>query len=80
MSRSLLALCILFFASSAMANNVSAGTDPVENGVKPGKSTAVGSGQDSETTPASQPSAPARTSIPRPSSPRWHTMLPGMIR
>lgn len=77
MPRSLLALCILFFASSAMANNVAAGS---ETSVKPGKATAVSNTQDGEAPTVTQPSTPVRTSAPRTSAARWHSMLPGMIR
>lgn len=82
MSRPLLALCLLLFAHSALANIVVAsGCDATENNVKLGKSTVVGSTQDGELTSTGQPFATrARRGTPRSALPRWHSMLPGMIR
>ena len=75
MSRFLLALYLFAFAAAAMANNTAA------NGVKPGKATAVSSTQDSDAAATGHPAAaPARSSTPRTVSPRWHSLLPGMIR
>lgn len=82
MSRPLLALCLLLFAHSVLANIVVAsGCDATENNVKLGKSTVVGSTQDGELTSTGQPFATrARRGTPRSALPRWHSMLPGMIR
>ena len=78
MSRFLLASLLYFFAVAALANE-GAGSDGVGESVKRGKTTTV-TAQDSESGAAVAPVSPARSSTPRTSVPRWHSLLPGMIR
>lgn len=80
MLRPFLALCLLALATSSLANTVAVTGDPAVDNNKQGKSTTTGN-QDSDasvTGPAAV--APTRASTPRTTSPRWHSMLPGMIR
>ena len=75
LSRQLLALSLFAFAAIALADEPTAADDAPP--AKPGK-TAAPATSDAET-PA-VPVAPARGSLPRPALPRWHSLLPGMIR
>ena len=79
MSRFLLASLLYFFAVAALANE-GAASEGVGESVKRGKSTAVTSSQDSESGTVVAPASPARSSTPRSATPRWHSLLPGMIR
>ena len=79
MSRFLLALCLFLFAATALANSAVAGGDPAGNGVKPGKAATVSAQDNDAAVSGAAPAAPAR-SAPRTASPRWHSLLPGMIR
>ena len=79
MSHSLSVLCLLLLATSAFANDVVAGG--VETVAKPGKTNVATATQDGETAPATPVvTPPTRTGTPRSALPRWHSMLPGMIR
>jgi microcystin-dependent protein len=80
MLRPFLALCLLSLATTSLANTVAASGDPAVDNAKAGKSTATGT-QDGDAVTASPAAvAPARASTPHTTSPRWHSMLPGMIR
>jgi hypothetical protein len=83
MTRFLFASCLMLFASLAFAKSPANTDDPVEGSAKPGKAaTAASTTYDDE--PATPPVAPpARSSTPLPTrggKPRWHSLLPGMIR
>ena len=79
MSRSLLASCLFLFAALAMANTPVVNEDPAEGSAKSGKTATISAGQDSDSTATAHPVAiPTRNSTPR--TPRWHSLLPGMIR
>lgn len=77
MSRLLLALSLFAFAAIALANEPTA-TDDTPS-AKPGKMASPAT-SDSETAAVPSTPAPARSSTPRPALPRWHSLLPGMIR
>ncbi len=77
MSRLLLALSLFAFAAIALANEPTA-TDDTPS-AKPGKAASPAT-SDSETPAVPATPAPARGSAPRPALPRWHSLLPGMIR
>lgn len=81
MPRSLFALCLFLFAASAMAGAPVAGDDNADNSVKPGKASNSASAPDGNATVGGRPAAtPARSSTPHAVTPRWHSLLPGMIR
>jgi hypothetical protein len=80
MRRSLLALCLSLFASAALAGTPVAGDDNTDPGAKSGKASAAGSAQDGDTTAGSHPIVPPAHSSTHSVSPRWHSLLPGMIR
>ena len=77
MSRLLLALSLFAFAAVVLANEPNA-TDDTPS-AKPGKPAAPAT-TDSEAPAVPAAPAPARSSTPRPALPRWHSLLPGMIR
>jgi len=76
MSRLLLALSLFAFAAIALANEPTA-TDDTPS-AKPGKPAAAAASE-SEAPVAPATPSPVR-STPRPALPRWHSLLPGMIR
>ena len=77
MSRLLLALSLFAFAAIAHANQPTA-TDETPS-AKPGKAaSSAANDSDAPATPVTP--APARSSTPRSALPRWHSLLPGMIR
>jgi len=84
MTRLLLATCLLLCASTAFAKSPASTQDPADGSAKPGK--VVSAGQDSDpVAPAHPVSPPARSGavVPLPTrggAPRWHSLLPGMIR
>ena len=81
MTRLLLATCLLLCASTAFAKSPVSTQDPADGSAKPGK--VVGSTQDTDPVAPVHPVAvPARTApLPtRGGAPRWHSLLPGMIR
>ena len=84
MTRLLLATCLLLFASAAFAKSPANTQDPADGSAKPGK--VVSKSQDNDPVAPAHPVAPpARTStaVPLPTrggAPRWHSLLPGMIR
>lgn len=82
MSRFLLALSLSLFAAAAMAGTTTAVTCTAADGSgKPAKPTTVSNTQDCDAAATSQPSAaPVRSTAPRTALPRWHSLLPGMIR
>jgi hypothetical protein len=76
MSRFLPVLCLFLVTASASAGDMATSDEPA---TKPGKTTAATAGQDADATPSAHPAAtPAHTGTPR--TPRWHSLLPGMIR
>ena len=82
MNRLLLATCLLLCASTAFAKSPVAATDPADGSAKPGKATTAVTTDTDAATPAHPVVAPARTApLPtRGGAPRWHSLLPGMIR
>jgi hypothetical protein len=86
MKRFLLATCLLLFASAAMAKSPAATDDPADGSAKPGKSAIAGGSSDPDSASPVHPVAPparggAATTLPtRGGAPRWHSLLPGMIR
>ena len=82
MTRLLLATCLLLFASAAFAKSPAPATDPADGSAKPGK--VVNTNTDADPNLPAHPAvvAPARNA-PMPTrggAPRWHSLLPGMIR
>lgn len=83
MSRFLLALSLSLFAASSVAGTTTTTTcAAADSSGKPAKqTTVVGATQDCDAAATGQPTAaPARGTVPRTSLPRWHSLLPGMIR
>ena len=87
MTRFLLASCLMLFASAAFAKSPASTDDPADGSAKPGKaatSTNHGTyGSGDPATPVVPTAPPARSSAPLPTrggAPRWHSLLPGMIR
>ncbi len=80
MPRLLLALSLFCFAAIALAGEPPATDDSTE--AKAGKPAATAPVADNDTPPTAHVSpAPSRSSsATRPAVPRWHSMLPGMIR
>ena len=80
MTRLLLATLLLLCASTAFAKSPASTQDPADGSAKPGK---VVNPQDVDpVVPAHPVVQPARTApLPtRGGAPRWHSLLPGMIR
>lgn len=81
MSRFFLALCLFLCAATAMAGDQVAADDNAANGVKPGKLSATSTAQDDDATAGAHPAAhPASSGTTHAVTPRWHRLLPGMIR
>ena len=82
MTRLLLATCLLLCASTAFAKSPVASTDPADGSAKPGKPATTTTVDPDAATPAPPVAPPARTApLPtRGGAPRWHSLLPGMIR
>jgi hypothetical protein len=85
MKRFLLATCLLLFASTALAKSPAATDDPADGSAKPGKAAAASSGAETDGAtpghPITVPSRSGTTALPtRGGAPRWHSLLPGMIR
>ena len=83
MSRFLLATCLLLCASAAFAKSPANTDDPADGSAKPGKVVSSHGSPDADpVAPAHPVAAPARSSsLPtRGGAPRWHSLLPGMIR
>jgi hypothetical protein len=86
MKRLLLATCLLLCASSAFAKSPASTDDPGVGSAKPGKAASAASVADADPAAPGHPVAtPTRTSgaTPLPTrggAPRWHSLLPGMIR
>lgn len=81
MSRFLTALCLFLFAATAVAGTPVAGDDPADNSVKPVKVATTSSTPDGDATVGGHPvTTPAHSSSPHAVTPRWHSLLPGMIR
>jgi hypothetical protein len=81
MSRILITTCLILFASSALAKSPAAATDPADGSAKPGKVVSA-AGDGDAPSPVHPAVVPAR-SAPLPTrggAPRWHSLLPGMIR
>jgi hypothetical protein len=82
MTRLLLATCLLLCASTAFAKSPVASTDPADGSAKPGKPATTTTTETDGSTPI-HPVAPAARTAPLPTrggAPRWHSLLPGMIR
>ena len=86
MKRFLLATCLLLCASAAFAKSPAATEDPADGSAKPGKAAVAGGTADTDPASAGHPVAPparggSAPSLPtRGGAPRWHSLLPGMIR
>ena len=84
MNRLLLATCLLLLASTALAKSPVASADAADGSAKPGKpATTTGTTYAEPAVPAPPVTPPSRTSTPLPTrggAPRWHSLLPGMIR
>ena len=85
MKRFLLASFLLLCASSAFAKSPARTDDPAEGSATPGKAASATSVVDPDPSAPAHPAAPpARgggASLPtRGGAPRWHSLLPGMIR
>ena len=94
MSRVLLALCLSFIATTAFANPTVCSEDPVSPNAKIDKPSAatpvpagnaatshpIASTNTSTNTSASTGAGAAHATRPRIISPRWQSLLPGMIR
>jgi hypothetical protein len=81
MTRLLLASCLLLFASTAFAKSPVNAADPADGSAKPGK--AVSSTADADPNAPHPAVAPPARIAPLPTrggAPRWHSLLPGMIR
>jgi hypothetical protein len=76
MSRFLPVLCLFLFAAAASASDSASNDGPA---TKPDKTVAVAAAQESDVVAGAHPvAAPSHSSTPR--TPRWHSLLPGMIR
>jgi hypothetical protein len=83
MTRLLLATCLLLFASAAFAKSPATTEDPADGSAKPGKVAATTTTSDSDPVAPSHPVAPPQRQATLPTrggAPRWHSLLPGMIR
>lgn len=83
MNRLLLATCLLLCASTAFAKSPVAGADAVDGSAKPGKpATSTGTAYaDPAVAPVTVTPPSRSTPLPtRGGAPRWHSLLPGMIR
>jgi hypothetical protein len=81
MSRFLFALSLFLFAATAMAGTPVVGDETADNSAKQGKATTTSSTPDGDATVGGHPvTTPARTSTSHAVTPRWHSLLPGMIR
>jgi hypothetical protein len=83
MTRLLLASCLLLLASTAFAKSPVSNDDPADGSAKPGKAASANSAtQTVGVAPVPAVILPSR-SAPLPTrggAPRWHSLLPGMIR
>jgi hypothetical protein len=80
MPRFLSALCLFLFAATAMAGTPAVGDDSADNSVKQAKAT-TSTTPDGDATVGGHPvTTPARSSTSHAVTPRWHSLLPGMIR
>ena len=84
MTRLLLATCLLLCASTAFAKSPATTADPADGSAKPGKPAVTTATDDPAVAPAHPVTAPpSRSNAPMPTrggAPRWHSLLPGMIR
>ena len=82
MNRLLLATCLLLLASSAFAKSPVSSDDPADGSAKPGKAGPTATTDGDPTQPVHPAVAPVRTGVVpvRGGAPRWHSLLPGMIR
>jgi len=82
MKRLLLASFLLLFASTSFAKSPVNAVDPADGSAKPGKAV-VSTADVDPNAPAHPAVTPAARSAPMPTrggAPRWHSLLPGMIR
>jgi len=81
MSRFLFALCLFLFAATAMAGTPVASDENADNTAKQGKVATTSSTPDGDATVGGHPvTTPAHGSASHAVTPRWHSLLPGMIR
>ncbi|CAN5330205.1 hypothetical protein BH11PSE14_BH11PSE14_12270 [soil metagenome] len=78
MHRLLLIICLALFASAAIAGTPAVADDTADAAVKSGKSPAPTAAPDADPAQSHPAVAPARAATPH--LPRWHSLLPGMIR
>ena len=83
MTRFLLASCLMLFASTAFAKSPASSDDPADGSAKPGKAATSQSNTYGDPATPVVPTTPPARSAPLPTrggAPRWHSLLPGMIR
>jgi len=80
MTRLLLATCLLLCASTAFAKSPANTADPADGSAKPGKPGVSQPVDDATPHPAIVPPAHSAPMPTRGGAPRWHSLLPGMIR
>ncbi len=81
MSRFMSALCLYLFAATAMASAPVVGDDAADSGVKQAKAATTSTTPDGDATVGGHPvTTPARSGTSHAVTPRWHSLLPGMIR
>ncbi len=78
MHRLLLILCLVLFASAAIAGTPTVGDDTADATAKSGKTQSPAAAPDTDPAQSHPVIAPARAATPH--LPRWHSLLPGMIR
>ena len=79
MFRILLSMTLCLFSVSALATSRLVGEDVSGGGSRPGKPAISGATQEADSATAGHPAVvPVRVTTPR--LPRWHSLLPGMIR
>ena len=80
MPRLLLALCLYAVAAVALAGPPAAADDVSSKPAKPAATTATPDNDGSVAAPASPAPSRAGSASRAITAPRWHSMLPGMIR
>ena len=81
MTRLLLATCLLLCASTAFAKSPANADDPADGSAKSAKAATNTTTDGDPAAPAHPVVAPVHSALPvRGGLPRWHSLLPGMIR
>jgi hypothetical protein len=80
MPRLLLALCLYAVAAVALAGSPAAADEAATKPVKPAATSATNDSDGSAPAPVSPAPSRAGTATRAITAPRWHSMLPGMIR